>query len=328
MNPKPIYLILALFCLACSEDKQVFPPQTSTENNQLFLYSSDRSGHNELFRFDKGEELLILSNPSYDYWWPKVSPDKSKVLFYRSVANPDKNHDDYVNAELMVMDIDGTDSKVLISIGQYGWLGQGVCRWNKDGTKILMATVQNTDFGEQWRLVITDAAGSNPKNLSDWWIIDPNFSTTNEEIVFIAFPNNELTFDLTKLELHKADYDAVDDTIVNIERLTSNETRDHDPSFDPDDSKIVFSAGNRDYTDVDIAIYDIGEQIETEVLNDSGSNGGSICWSLKGEEIYFHSLNLAKHPFQIKKVDLDSKNVKSLLKSSSNDFGYFHPETY
>jgi len=68
--------------------------------------------------------------------------------------------------------------------------------------------------------------------------------------------------------------------------------------------------------------------MEIEVLNDSGSNGGSMCWSSKGDEIYFHSLNLTQHPFQIKKVDLESKNVKSLLESSDNDFGYFHPETY
>lgn len=317
-----------MFCLSCSKDKEVNQPLLSTEHSQLFLYSSDKFGHNELYRFDKGEEVLLLSNPFYDYWWPKVSPDKSKVLFYRSEVNPDKNHDNYANAELMVMNIDGSEPTVLISKGQYNWKGQGVCRWNKDGTKIIMGAVQNTDFGEQWRLVITDDNGENPKNLSDWWIIDPNFNETNEEIVFVAFPNNELTFDLTQLELHKAGFDAVNDTIFNIERITTNQTRDHDPSFSPNDAKVVFSAGNFDYSDVDIVIYDIGQQIETIVLDDSGSNGGSMCWSLNGNEIYFHSLNLTEHPFQIKKLDVDSKNVKSLLESSSNTFGYFHPETY
>jgi len=223
MNSKLIYLLISLFYLSCAKDGEVFTPQISSESNQLFLYSSDKAGHNELFRFENNQEILLLTDKSYDYWWPKVSPDKSKVLFYRSLANLNKNHDDYTKAELMVMNIDGSNPRVLISKGQYGWLGQGVCRWNKDGTKILMGTVQNTNFGEQWRLVITDDKGNNPKNLSDWWIIDPNFSNTNAEIVFMAFPNNELTFDLTKLELHKADFDSHNETITKIQKLFSRQ---------------------------------------------------------------------------------------------------------
>ena len=328
MSPKLLYLITFLLCLSCTEDKNFTDPETPEINNELFLYSSDKVGHNELFSFKNNQEILLLSDPIYDYWWPKVSPDKSKIIFYRSPTNPDKNHDNYSNAELMVMNIDGSNLEVLISRGKYGWLGQGVCRWNNDGSKIIMGTVQNTPFGEQWRMVITDDLGNNPKNLSDWWIIDPNFNNRNDKVVFMAFPNNELSFDLTKLELHSANYDSDNDTIINIQRLTNNATRDHDPSFSPDDSKVVFSAGNSDYSDVDIALYDFGLDSQIEVLNDSSSNGGSICWSLNGEEIYFHSLNITQHPFQIKKVEIDSKNVKSLLESSTNEFGYFHPETY
>jgi len=65
-------------------------------------------------------------------------------------------------------------------------------------------------------MVITDASGNNPKNLSDWWIIDPNFSPDNQSIVFMAFPDNVLSFDLTRLELHRADYDSENNSISNI----------------------------------------------------------------------------------------------------------------
>jgi len=328
MSPKLLYLIGSIFCLSCTEDENFTTPVSPEISTEHFLYSSDKVGHNELFSFENNEEILVLSDPIYDYWWPKVSPDKSKVIFYRSIASPNQNHDNYANAELMVMNIDGSNPQVLISKGTYGWLGQGVCRWNNDGTKIIMGTVQDTPFGEQWRMVITDNLGNNPKNLSDWWIIDPNFNNQNNKVVFMAFPENELSFDLTKLELHSGDYDASNETISNIKRLTNNVTRDHDPSFPPDDSKIVFSAGNSDYSDVDIAIYDVELETQIEVLNDSSSNGGSICWSLDGEEIYFHSLNITQHPFQIKKVEVDSKNVQSLLESTTNEFGYFHPETF
>jgi len=53
-----------------------------------------------------------------------------------------------------------------------------------------------------------------------------------------------------------------------------------------------------------------------------------MCWSLDGKDIYFHSLNLTQHPFQIKKVSKRSTEVSTLLSASPEDFGYYHPEVY
>jgi len=91
-----------------------------------------------------------LSDPNYDYWWPKVTPDKSKILVYRSAVNLAKNHDDFQEAELLVVDIDNKNGSVLIEKGKHGWPGQGVSRWNKDGTKILMMVEQTGETGKQW----------------------------------------------------------------------------------------------------------------------------------------------------------------------------------
>lgn len=323
------YLVFVLFImLSCSNDKEIVTLPESIEVETRFLYSSNENGHNELYRFEDGTQSLVLSDVNFDYWWPKVSPDKSKMLVYRSAANPDKNHDNYPEAELMLMNIDGSNPQVLIPKGKFSWTAQGVCRWNIDGTKILMASEQTTTAGNQWRLVITDNQGNNPKNLSDRWIIDPNFSIDNGSIVFVGFPENNLSFDLTKLEIHQADYNSVLDTILNITRLTQNNTRDHDPSFSPDGSKIVFSAGNAEYTNVDLALFNVNLNAETDILDDSGANGGSMCWSPDGKEIYFHSLNLTQHPFQIKKLLVSSNTLERLLESTTNDFSFYHPESY
>jgi Tol biopolymer transport system component len=141
-------------------------------------------------------------------------------------------------------------------------------------------------------MVTTDAQGDNPKNLSDWWIIDSNFSIDNAQVVFMAFPDNVLSFDLSEIELHSADYNRVDESISNVLRLTSNQTCDHDPSFLPDGKQIVFSAGNVAYTNVAITTYDIATNNESKLVDDVGSNGGRMCWSLDGFKIYFHSLIL------------------------------------
>ena len=327
-----LVLLVVLFN-SCDKDSTSVEPiienpiQEEEEDSKLF-FSSDKNGHNELYKLQDGKETLLLSDINYDYWWSKVSPDKSKFLIYRSPTNPDKNHDDYQQAELLVVDIDGTNQKVIIENGKHDWSGQGTARWNKDGSKILMIAEQIVPEGKQWRMVITDEEGNNPQNLSDWWIIDPNFSIDNSQVVFMAFPENKLSFDLSELELHSADYNAENESISNIKRLTTNFTRDHDPSFSPDGKQIVFSAGNVSYSNVDIVLYDLESKEESKLVDDASANGGSMSWSLDGKEIYFHSLNLSEHPFQIKKVTISSTDIITVLTSVPEDFGYYHPEAY
>ncbi len=321
-------VFLVMLFTSCEKDETSQNPIPDDQVDSGILFSSDKNGHNELYKLHNDQETLLLSDPDYDYWWPKVSPDKSKMLVYRSAANADKNHDDYQNAELLLVDIDGKNTQLLIEKGKHGWTGQGVCRWNKDGSKILMIAEQDGGSGKQWRMVTTDANGNNPENLSDWWIIDPNFSIDNSQVVFMGFPDNTLSFDLSELELHSADYNAIDESISNIVRLTTNNTRDHDPSFSPDGKQIVFSAGNVGYTNVDISIYDTETKVERKLVDDTGANGGSMCWSIDGSEIYFHGLNLTQHPFQIKKVTINTEEVATILEATPEDYGYYHPEVY
>jgi len=53
-----------------------------------------------------------------------------------------------------------------------------------------------------------------------------------------------------------------------------------------------------------------------------------MCWSLDGSEIYFHSLILTQHPFQMKKTNMASKEVATILEATPEDYGHFHPEIY
>ncbi|RKR12413.1 WD40 repeat protein [Maribacter vaceletii] len=300
----------------------------STNADVALLFSKNPKGYNELYKLHKGEQTLLLSDSNYDFWWPKVSPDKSKILVYRSAVNPDKNHDDYLNAELLLINIDGTNLQVLLPKNANGWNAQGVCRWNKDGTKILMCAEVDTNVGLQWRLVETDALGKNPKILSNYWAIDCNYSVDNSSVVFMGFANNELSFDLTKLELQKGRYSKENNEITNIVSLTQNSSRDHDPDFSPDATKIVFSGGNAEYSNVDLLLYDVNTNKESVLLDDANANGGSMCWSPDGKYVYFHSLEVFKTPFRIKKINVTTKEVQTVLETTDNNYGFYHPEAY
>ena len=323
-----ICIFLAIITISCgkNESPEVVIPEN--DRDDILLYSKNPKGHNELYKLDNGVETSILSNPEYVYWWPKVSPDKSKLLVYRSLADPSKNHDNYQNAELVLSNIDGSNPTVLIDKDKFGWRAQGVCRWNKDGTKILMGAEIETNGSYQWRVVLTDDEGENPKVLSDYWAIDCNFSPDDSYIYFMGFIENKLTTDLTKLELLRGQYDALNDTLTNIRAFTSNNSRDHDPDVSPDNTKIVFSAGNSDYTDVDLVLYDIPTMAESILLNDNNANGGSMCWSQDGKSIYFHSLELFKSPFRIKKINVETGVISTVLEVADNSYGFFHPEAY
>jgi len=317
------FLVILISCNS-EEEPEIVIDNTPSD---VLLFSKNPNGHNELYKLENAIESVILSDSNFDYWWPKVSPDKKSLLVYRSAVNSSKNHDDYANAELILANIDGSNPEVIIEKNKHGWLSQGVCRWNKDGTKILMGAEIETNGSVQWRLVTTDVNGDNPKVLSNHWGIDCNFSIDNAHIYFIGFTKNELTTDLTKFELQRGEFDSVNDTLTNITSLTVNNTRDHDPDLSPDNTKVIFSAGNAEYSDVDLVLFDTATQKEMVLLDDQKANGGSMCWSPDGQSIYFHSLDLFKSPFEIKKIDVASGTIRTVLKSDGS-FGYFHPEVY
>ena len=320
-------LLVGFAFLSCNSDDQ---PKVSAGNRtaDILLYSKNPNGYNELYKLEDGIEIPILSDSRFDFWWPKVSPDKTKLLVYRSSVNPSKNHDDYKNAELVLSNIDGTNPKVIIEKNKHGWLSQGVCRWNKEGTKILMGAEIETKGSAQWRLVITDLNGELPKILSDYWAIDCNFSVDDAFVYFIGFANNKLTTDPSKFELQRGEFDAIKDTLTNIVSLTSNQTRDHDPDLSPDNKKLVFSAGNANYDNVDLILYDITSKEETVLVDDESANGGSMCWSNDGNAIYYHSVEIGKTPFKIKKVNVETRENSTLLGTTENSHGFFHPEVY
>lgn len=322
-----IFIISLLFTLfSCG--KMNTDPEPVIEVNDRIIYSKNPKGYNELYKLENGIETLLISDPDFDYWWSKVNPNKSKMLVYRSPTDPSKNHDAYENAELVIANLDGSNIEVIIPKGANGWKSQGVARWNNDGTKILMCAEVDLGNTFQWRLIRTDSDGNNPIVLSDHWAIDCNFSNDNTQVVFMGFRDNQLSFDLTQLELQKGDYDPILGKVSNIESLTNNTTRDHDPDYSPDDTKLIFSAGNATYSNVDLVVFDLASQTEEIILDDESANGGSMSWSDDGNKIYFHSLNLLNSPFRIKCIDLETREITTILQSSDNSFGFFHPEAY
>lgn len=319
-------LCILLSIISCSDDNNIDNPETPEQSGLLF--SKNENGFNELWLLQNGTEEVLITDSDFDYWWSKANIKTNQLLVYRSPRDPNNNHDNLENAALCKADIDGTNLEVIIPANSFGWRAQAVAKWKIDTNEILMCAEMMVGNDFQWRMVITDDKGQNPVIVSDYWAIDANFSPDYKKVVFVGFKDNELSFDLTKLEILEGNYDPILKQVSDIVPLTNNTTRDHDPDYSSDGSKIVFSAGNLTYSDVDIALIDVDTGAESILVNDNSSNGGSMCWSNDNETIFYHSLGIGIHPFQIKSVDVGTSVVTTLLESELNQHGHFHPEFY
>jgi Tol biopolymer transport system component len=89
------------------------------QTNQL-LFDSDRNDNRHeiyVMRTDGSCVSRLTNNALYENWWPRASPDRTRILFYRSPAGDPEN---YFNASLWVMNADGSGQTQLIADGGHG----------------------------------------------------------------------------------------------------------------------------------------------------------------------------------------------------------------
>ena len=169
-------LFTGVLLISLSSCTKELPPTEPPPGNTVIYYNTNSSAQvvSQIFNYNGQSEVNLTNDLMHNYWWIKVSGDKAKFLCYRSpkVNNNylDNKSNDYANADLMVFNIDGTNPRVIIQKGKYGWSEQGVAKFSPDGTKILMAALcvdpasGNNDL--HWRLIVTDVNGNNPKIIS------------------------------------------------------------------------------------------------------------------------------------------------------------------
>ena len=104
----------------------------------LIVFNSNRSGNHEICVMNPdGSAVRSLTHDArYDSWWPRVSPDRRHVLFYRNLKS--KRKEDYSQTALWVMAADGSGVTELRPVGMDGWGSQGHAEWSPDGKQLVM----------------------------------------------------------------------------------------------------------------------------------------------------------------------------------------------
>lgn len=258
--------------------------------NQL-LFDSDRANNRHeiyVMRTDGACVTRLTNNSAYENWWPRASPDRTKILFYRSPVGDPEN---YFNASLWVMNADGSNPTQLISgtpaTRPNNWVAHGHAEWSPNGTQIAMFGALANNHAE---IYVTDANGQNPVAYTNrgGWNTDVSWSPNGSTLLFNGC--------VTSTVCAPANYEiyAMSATpLATALPVTNDSLADYDAYYSPDGTKIAWlvnvnPAANGGIGRWSIKIATIGQP--ATYLIDDGNINSKPAWSLDSQTIYFHRM--------------------------------------
>ena len=312
--------MLLLFSLLVSACKKEDLP-TDTDQSLKYYYERKDSTGLQVYEYDGLHEKNLVNDPTHDYWWIKVSPDKSKFLCYRAPKNAGVNS--YTTSELMLYNIDGSNGKLILPLNIYGWEIQGHAKWSPDGTKILgVAKCKDpsiNDMVSRGRIVVFKADGSDPSIVSKFTheIADPAWSPDGKNIVYVGPSDLNDPGNTEKAEIFQATLNYSKMQLENPIRLTNDSLYCYDPSWSPDGKWIAYSKGSfiNLFIHINHDIYKCrpdGTE-DVKVLQD-GKVNGVPNWTPDGKRLVFHVLGLVDTPpFSLYSCSADGGDKKLIL---------------
>jgi hypothetical protein len=273
-----------------------FSSITPLANNKV-VFDSDRGGvtHEIYVMNADGTGVTQLTNDAtYQNWWPRISPDRRKILFYRA---PFANPESYQHASLWVMNADGTGVTRLRAQGEDGWTAQGHGEWSPDGTKIGMFG----SVGAALEIFVTNACGKNPVQYTNRGGIntDVSWSPNGQQLLFNGCPSAS--------SCAPANYEIYlmnATPLAAATRITTDTRADYDAYFSPDGTKLAWlinvdpTANVIPSTTTALGRWSIGmvDVSPTGVLSnpryliDDGNINSKPAWSLDSQTVYFHRM--------------------------------------
>lgn len=280
--------------------------KASTIDSKL-IFSSNRTGNLEIWLadLDGKNPVQLTTDENYESNWPRVSPDRSKVLFYRTPRGAKES--DYDQFSLWMLNLNDLSVQELIPRGAHGWKTQGVADWSPDGSKIVMAA---SGKNGRWHLYMSDAYGKNLQKISkrESLFLDPSWSPDGSKLVYCAFPKDYKGTKLKYLEIFTSNPDG-----TNEKRLTFDKIRDHDPYWSPNGNAIAFESEVQPlYWLVGkwaLRATDVHSGKTYEILNDGHINT-LPRWSPDSSQLYFHRLRFKQDKnFSLWRINLDGSNL-------------------
>jgi Tol biopolymer transport system component len=262
----------------------------ATVGTSELVFDYNGTGNYEIYKMTTaGTNVRQLTNDSaYDNWWPRISPDRTKILFYRVPAGTPENNK-YQEASLWMMNADGSGATVLRAKAADGWSIQAHAEWSPSGNEIVMCA----GISGVLQIVITSPSGNVKLQVTNTgagtWNCDPSWSPDGSTIVFNHYDSGGAEQDL--------DIYTIPATGGSTTRLTNqggSPLADYDPYYSPDGTTIAW------LQNVDPTGWSGAGVWAIKKMDANGSNQGDVikdeqinskpAWSLDGTTIYFHRM--------------------------------------
>jgi Tol biopolymer transport system component len=316
--------LLVASLAACGGSSDSGPGSPGSVNplaTDQLLFDSDRAGgtHEIYVMKTDGTGVTRLTNDAgYENWWPRASPDRKKVLFYRAPAGTPES---YPDASLWVMNADGSGVSQLRAKGEDGWSMQGHGEWSPDGTKIAMFG----SAGAALEVFVTDANGKNPVQYTNRGGVntDVSWSPDGTKLLFNGCPS--------AASCAPANYEiyAMDAIPLNAAtRITNDGLADYDPYFSPDGTKIAWLVNVDPTANVipatttalgrwAIRIATIGSP--ASYLIDDGNINSKPAWSLDSQTIFFHRMVPPDYRFGVFSIQSNGAGLTELTPGAAGN---------
>lgn len=279
----------------------------------MIVFNSNRGGNHELYmmREDGTGVTRLTDDARFDSWWARVTPDRARLLFYRTPKS--RHKEDYTQTSLWLLKADAAAPVQLRAAGADGWAMQGHGEWAPDGKHIVM-------FGGPERkspqIYVTDDLGQAPHPITrrPGENFDPSWSPDGRRILFVGCPAGH--YGVQDYEV----YDVPADGSSAPRRLTFDRLRDHDPYFSPDGRTIAWLTQTSNFLligtwGIRCAPYAQAPWTNSAALRwviDDHHISSYPAWSADGSQLFFHRLVFGGRPFNIYAIHPDGTGLKEL----------------
>ncbi|MEZ5323183.1 MAG: hypothetical protein R2698_14135 [Microthrixaceae bacterium] len=183
-----------------------------------------------------GIRTPLTDDPDHEHYWPRPSPDGTRILFYK--ADPGRNMNDPTTNSLWMMDADGTGQHEIIPEGTNGWSGQGHAEWSPDGTRLVMMAAT---AGGAYQLWTAEPDGTDPIPITNRPLgtADPSWGHDGTYVLFVGCPTSFDVCSPTDTEVFRLDLASGTETQLT-EEGPGEFHADNDPRVTPDGRTLVW----------------------------------------------------------------------------------------
>ena len=278
------------------------------------VFTSDRTGVHQIWTMhaDGTGARQITIDGSVENWWPRISPDRTRILFYRA---PLGFVEDSSRATLWMVNPDGTGLAEVRRPSRDGWTSQGHAEWSPSGQELVMYGGVSSGL----QVFVTTRAGAIVRQVTSRAGVgtDVSWAPNGTLLVFNGCSRTPCT--PADLEIYQVSAFGGSEA-----RVTTNTRPDYEPQYSPSAGDLAWLQKTGDTGNGGIGTWGIMMRRTADgalrTLIDDGLVNNRPTWSNDGSEIFFPRKDpAASSPWRIFRIALDGTGLRAITSASAGN---------